>query len=77
MKSILTSQMIIIKNVQSKSKKLCGDKDCETCFSLSFASHPKAKYWSDVNDTTPEFVSKNAHDNYFFNCCHLFESSTY
>ena len=58
-----------------KSKKLCGDKDCETCFSRSFASHPKAKYWSDVNDTTPEFVSKNAHDNYFFNCCHLFENS--
>jgi hypothetical protein len=34
-------------------KKLCDNKNCKLCFEKSFASHKKAKYWSDKNKLNP------------------------
>ncbi|SIP85904.1 Restriction endonuclease [Pacmanvirus A23] len=58
-------------------KQLCQDDKCVNCFNRSFASHPKAIYWSDKNAVNPESVSKYSHCKYWFNCdnCkHEFES---
>ena len=43
----------IILNKQStkkmcSSQKLCKNKVCKELYKKSFASHPKAKYWSDI-----------------------------
>jgi len=57
---------------------LCDDKDCKICYEKSFASHEKAKYWSDKNDVLPRDVFKSAHKKYYFDCniCnHTFEAS--
>jgi hypothetical protein len=57
-------------------KKLCGSDKCQICLSNSFASHPKAKYWSDKNKETPQTVFKSSGLKYWFKCdqCrHLFE----
>jgi hypothetical protein len=37
-------------------------------FSKSFASHPKAKFWSDRNEKRPDEVNKNTKNKYWFNC---------
>jgi very-short-patch-repair endonuclease/DNA-directed RNA polymerase subunit RPC12/RpoP len=47
-------------------------------FEKSFASHEKAKYWSDKNDLTPNQIFKSTHSKFWFNCdiCkHTFESA--
>jgi very-short-patch-repair endonuclease len=49
-------------------KKLCGNINCKDCFDKSFASHEKAKYWSDKNELKPEFVFKNGDKKIWFNC---------
>ena len=56
--------------------KLCDNEDCDFCFGNSFASHPKAKYWSDQNKERPRDVFKGTKDKYFFDCkCgHTFKS---
>jgi hypothetical protein len=59
------------------SKHLCENKDCQTCFDKSFASHEKSKYWSAKNgDVKPIHVFKSSHTKYWFKCdCgHQFES---
>jgi len=46
-------------------------------FEKSFASHEKAKYWSDKNKLKPNEVFKSSHKKYWFNChtcIHEFES---
>jgi very-short-patch-repair endonuclease len=43
---------------------------------LTFASHPKAVYWSDRNLVKPNKVALNSHTKYWFDCCkcgHEFE----
>ena len=51
------------------NQKLCEDKDCQTCFDKSFASHEKSKYWSDKNgDVKPRLVFKHSGNKYWFNC---------
>ena len=55
--------------------KLCEDNNCKECFENSFASHEKAKYWSDKNDLKQRQVFKLSNKKYWFNCniCnHLF-----
>ena len=37
-------------------------------YEKSFASHPRAKYWSDRNAILPEDVALNTHKKYWFNC---------
>ena len=58
-------------------KKLCDKEDCNQCFEKSFASHEKAKYWSDKNLLKPRQVFKNSNTKYIFNCdCgHSFETN--
>lgn len=60
-------------------KKLCKDPMCKWCFERSFASHPKAKYWSAKNKVSPRDVLKNSHKECFFDCdCgHIFSSRLY
>ena len=57
-------------------KQLCEDNNCEICFDKSFASHEKAKYWSDKNELSPRQVFKSSGNNYKFNCScgHEFET---
>ena len=37
-------------------------------FEKSFASHEKAKYWSDKNEVKPFQISKGTDEKYWFNC---------
>ena len=64
------------------SSKLCPKtNNCDACFKRSFASHPKAKYWSKTKNgdvVTPLDVPKNSNKKYWFDCnkCHhAFDSS--
>jgi len=70
----------------NKTSKLCEDKNCVTCFDNSFASHVKARFWSEENkDKNNNFISprtifKYTHTAYKFNCdkCpHSFSSKLY
>lgn len=46
-------------------------------FERSFASHPKAQYWSDKNEISPRECYKSICEKFWFNCeCgHIFYSS--
>ncbi len=58
------------------NKKLCENPKCKSCFGKSFASHPKAEYWSDKNTTKPRDIFKSSGKKFWFVCdiCnHLFE----
>lgn len=51
------------------NQKLCKDDACISCFNKSFASHEKAKYWSEKNgDVNPRNVFKSARQGYQFDC---------
>jgi very-short-patch-repair endonuclease len=51
------------------NKKLCNDINCKKCFNNSFASHPRAIFWSDENILKPRQVFINAdRKTYIFNC---------
>ena len=51
------------------SRKLCDiNSNCKICFEKSFASHEKAKYWSDKNELNPLQVFKSANCKFWFNC---------
>ena len=49
------------------NKRLCG-LDCTTCFEKSFASSPRAKFWSDRNIKKPREVFKNCNKKFWFVC---------
>jgi very-short-patch-repair endonuclease len=62
----------------SPSKRLCEKKDCKTCFKKSFASHPKAEFWSEKNGyVKPRQVCNGSDVKYWFNCVngHEFNAS--
>ena len=45
-------------------------------FEQSFASHPRAANWSDKNaDIKPEYVFRNSHKKYWFECKKCFDKS--
>ena len=58
-------------------KKLCETEDCKQCLEKSFASHEKAKFWSNKNELIPRNIFKSASNKYIFNCIcgHDFEAS--
>ena len=61
--------------VYCTNQQLCQEKDCNTCFNKSFASHEKSKFLVDV---IPRSIFKHTKDKYNFqcpNCQHIFESS--
>lgn len=48
---------------------LCENPDCKQCYENSFASHPKAIFWSPENKRSPREVFKSSSSNkYDFNC---------
>lgn len=59
-------------------QKLCDeDNNCDKCFKKSFASHEKAKYWSDKNELNPLEVFISSNSKFWFNCdkcMHEFDS---
>lgn len=50
------------------SKKLCGDENCEQCRNKSFQDHPKAKFWSKLNDFSPREIFKSSGKIVWFDC---------
>ena len=48
------------------NRKLCGN--CDKCYEKSFASHPKALYWSNKNELKPTEVLKGSEKKMHFNC---------
>jgi len=50
------------------SRLLCDNNKCKKCFEKSFASHEKAKYWSNKNKLCPTEVFKSSGDKYIFDC---------
>ena len=73
-KHIFQSRLICVTNgkwchyCSSTSNILCDNNDCKICFDKSFASHPKAKYWSSKNKITPREVKKCSNQRFIFNC---------
>jgi len=59
------------------NNKLCDNNNCVICFEKSFASHEKAKYWSEKNKLKPRQIFKNSNKKYIFICKkkHLFAKS--
>ena len=50
-----------------KSGKLCDNK-CDMCFDKSFASNPKAEFWSSKNELTARQTCKNSNTKCWFGC---------
>jgi Probable Zinc-ribbon domain len=50
------------------SSKLCDAKSCLSCHNRSFASHPKAQYWSMQNTLSPRDVTLHGHTIVWFTC---------
>jgi very-short-patch-repair endonuclease len=48
------------------SKIMCNG--CEFCISKSFASHPKAIYWSKLNKVSSKDIFNRTHTKYWFDC---------
>jgi len=49
-------------------KNLCNKSVCSTCYSRSFATHPKSEYWSSKNEHKPHQVLKSSNKKYLFDC---------
>ncbi len=50
-------------------RKVCKDKTCNFCKANSFASHPKAEFWSEKNENIkPRDLLKCSNDKFWFNC---------
>lgn len=47
-------------------KRICGE--CDNCFALSFASHPRAANWSEENSLMPRQISAHTHKLFIFVC---------
>lgn len=47
-------------------RSICGN--CDTCYKISFASHPKAVFWSDQNDLKPRLVFRRSTIKFWFDC---------
>jgi very-short-patch-repair endonuclease len=45
-----------------------AEVDCKFCFNHSFASHPKAKFWSEKNTITPRELPLNSNAKFWFLC---------
>jgi very-short-patch-repair endonuclease len=51
------------------NKKLCGNDDCKDCYNKTFATHEKAKFWSNMNgNIKPKDIARCTHTKYWFNC---------
>ena len=51
------------------NQKLCKKQDCTACYNKTFASHEKAKYWSEQNgDIKPKDVFKSSGNKCWFDC---------
>lgn len=50
------------------STLLCDDIECDFCYNKSFASHPKAKYWSNENLVDARSVRKHSDKEFDFFC---------
>lgn len=50
------------------NKQLCDDDSCKECFNKSFASHERAKCWSDKNTIKPRKVLKGSESKFTFKC---------
>jgi hypothetical protein len=48
--------------------KLCENTECNYCFNASFASHPRAEFWSKNNTIDPRAVFKTSAITYLFDC---------
>jgi very-short-patch-repair endonuclease len=49
-------------------QKLCDNNDCKICFYHSFASHPKAKFWSSKNQLNPRQCTRSSGQERIFDC---------
>jgi very-short-patch-repair endonuclease len=50
------------------NQQLCDKEECKQCFEKSFASHEKAKFWSNKNDVKPRYIFSKTKAIYIFNC---------
>lgn len=51
-----------------KGDLLCGSKECNICFTRSFASHKKSIFWSSKNKKDPLLVRKYTASKHWFDC---------
>jgi hypothetical protein len=75
----------MVKNIGCKycssSGEVCGDTECNKCYDLSFANHPKAVHWNlEMNTKTPIQLRLNSNDKCYFDCnvcMHTFDMLLY
>jgi hypothetical protein len=48
--------------------KLYNEDSCTYCYNRSFASHEKAKYWSNINNIIPRNITIGSSKKYWFDC---------
>ncbi|SHO33466.1 Restriction endonuclease [Cedratvirus A11] len=61
-------------------RRRCLEENCDLCFSRSFASVDKSKYWSDKNELTPREIGKHDKGLFWFfcpDCDHEFQRRPY
>lgn len=78
-KLIIQNTEILVKHPKCNGnlRKLCK-YDCQLCYSRSFASSNKTKYWSERNKESPRDLFLRSGKNYWFECdkcCHEYECS--
>lgn len=50
-------------------KRMCKDKECDDCRSISFQDHPRSEYWDyEKNNDIPRNVRMHSHVPYWFIC---------
>ena len=52
----------------ANQKLLCGQASCKICYERSFATHPRASYWSSQNELRAIQVTKSSNKKYKFDC---------
>ena len=76
LKNVYTGQWCIYCNRGG----LCDADDCLFCYRKSFASHPMAESWSDINELNPRQVTRGSEKKIWFKCAdcnHSFQTVLY
>lgn len=76
--TVLRDKKKMAGKCNGNAQRLCSLENCKKCFSKSFASHPKSKFWHSDNEIDPRYVFLSTCKKYRFicdKCEHIFESA--
>jgi hypothetical protein len=67
----IDSDFLKYKNIKcpnTGNKTLCTEESCIVCYHHSFASHPRAVYWSNKNILKPRQLHRSSGKDFLFDC---------